>query len=113
MIQPALESATRSPLGHRMGIDIGSVTAKVVVLDAHDEMIFSAYRRHRAETSATLCSILQAASESLGDVLVSPMVTGSAGMGISARRRQDRDRDCAQYPARFHAWIPPTRLTAS
>ena len=68
-----------------MGIDIGSVTAKVVVLDERDQVIFSAYRRHRAEISATLCSILEQASESLGDVCVRPMITGSAGMGISER----------------------------
>ena len=85
MMQQAPGLAARSPLSYRMGIDIGSVTAKVVVLGPQDEMIFSAYRRHRAETSATLCSILQEASESLGDVSVTPMITGSAGMGVSER----------------------------
>ena len=85
MMQQAPELAARSPLSYRMGIDIGSVTAKVVVLGPRDEMIFSAYRRHRAETSATLCSILQEAAETLGDVPISPMITGSAGMGVSER----------------------------
>ena len=84
-MQQAPELAVRSPLSYRMGIDIGSVTAKVVVLGARDEMIFSAYRRHRAETSVTLCSILQEASGSLGDVPISVMITGSAGMGVSER----------------------------
>ena len=72
MMQQAPGLAARSPLSYRMGIDIGSVTAKVVVLGPQDEMIFSAYRRHRAEISATLCSILQEASESLGDVACQP-----------------------------------------
>ena len=84
-MQQAPKLAIRSPLSYRMGIDIGSVTAKVVVLGPQDEMIFSSYRRHRAETSATLCSILQEASELLGDVSINPMITGSAGMGVSER----------------------------
>ena len=85
MMQQAPELAARSPLRCRMGIDIGSVTAKVVVLDARDEIIFSAYRRHRAETSATLCAILQEASEIAGRCPRQLMITGSAGMGVSER----------------------------
>ncbi|HET9494218.1 MAG TPA: BadF/BadG/BcrA/BcrD ATPase family protein, partial [Chloroflexia bacterium] len=81
----APEHSAGSPLSYRLGIDIGSVTAKVALLDARDEMVFSAYRRHRAEIAPTLCSILDEASESLGDVAVSPMITGSAGMGVGTR----------------------------
>ncbi len=65
-----------------MGIDIGSTTAKVVLLDAAGEARFSAYRRHKAETIATLRSLLQEAQGALGDVTVRLLVTGSAGMGI-------------------------------
>jgi activator of 2-hydroxyglutaryl-CoA dehydratase len=72
-------------LHYRMGIDIGSVTAKVVVLGAQDETVFAAYQRHRAEIGATLSAVLQEAAASLGDVPVSPTITGSAGMGVSAR----------------------------
>ena len=85
MMQQAPKLAARSPLSYRMGIDIGSVTAKVVVLGPRDEMLFSAYRRHRAETSATLSAILREVFEMLGDVPISPMITGSAGMGVSER----------------------------
>ena len=66
MMQQAPELAARSPLSYRMGIDIGSVTAKVVVLGPRDEMLYSAYRRHRAETSATLSAILREVFEITG-----------------------------------------------
>jgi predicted CoA-substrate-specific enzyme activase len=65
-----------------MGIDVGSTTAKVAILDQNKQVLFSAYRRHNAETLSTLQSILQEALESLGDVSVGLLVTGSAGMGI-------------------------------
>ena len=69
----------------RMGIDIGSTTAKVVVLNSNVDVLFSAYRRHHADTLATLSSILEEAVQSLGDVDVDLLVTGSAGLGISEK----------------------------
>jgi len=72
-------------LSYRMGVDIGSITAKVVVFDLQNQMIFSDYRRHRAEIQATICSVFEEAIHSLGDIPVFPMITGSAGMGFSER----------------------------
>ena len=69
----------------RMGIDIGSTTAKVVVLDMMGEMIFSDYRRHNAETVVTLKNVLGEARRLLGDVRVDLQVTGSAGLGVSEK----------------------------
>ena len=66
----------------QMGIDIGSTTAKVVVLNKGKELLFSAYQRHNAETLETLQSMLKDATECLGDVDVDLLVTGSAGLGI-------------------------------
>ncbi len=76
---------TAAPSHLRLGIDMGSVSAKVVVLDQRCQTVFSAYRRHRTETAATLRALLDEAALSMGDALVTPMITGSAGMGISER----------------------------
>jgi predicted CoA-substrate-specific enzyme activase len=70
---------------HRLGIDIGSTTAKVVILDQQGELRFSAYRRHNAETVRTLQTILAEAKEKIGDVPVEALITGSAGLGVSER----------------------------
>ena len=66
----------------RLGIDIGSTTAKVVILNENRDLLFSSYRRHNAETLQTLQAILAEAKEKLGDVEVDVLVTGSAGMGV-------------------------------
>ena len=68
---------------YRLGIDIGSTTAKVVFLNADAETVFSAYRRHNAETLATLQDIFREALKTLGDVPIDFLVTGSAGMGVA------------------------------
>ncbi len=68
---------------YRLGIDIGSTTAKVVFLNSSGECAFSAYCRHNAETLATLRGILGEAIDRLGNATVELLVTGSAGMGIA------------------------------
>ena len=70
---------------YQMGIDIGSTTAKVVILDQQGQIVFSAYRRHHAETLGTLQSILDEAVEKLGDVGFDLLITGSAGLGIGEK----------------------------
>ena len=39
---------------YRLGVDIGSTTAKIVLLDPSGEPAYSAYRRHNTETLAAL-----------------------------------------------------------
>jgi predicted CoA-substrate-specific enzyme activase len=68
-----------------MGVDVGSTTAKVVVLDSEKAPLFSAYQRHNAAPLRTLQDILKDATQSLGNVDVKLTVTGSAGMGISEK----------------------------
>jgi len=70
---------------YRLGIDIGSTTAKVVILDENAQITFSAYRRHHAETLGTLQTILREAQQALGNVLFDVLITGSAGLGIGEK----------------------------
>lgn len=69
----------------RLGIDIGSTTAKAVILNGERDLLFSLYRRHNAETVQTLQETLTEAKEKLGDVQVEVLLTGSAGMGVCER----------------------------
>ena len=63
------------------GIDIGSTTAKVVICDGINRVVFARYQRHQGETVKTVRKILQEALDELGNILVQVTVTGSAGMG--------------------------------
>ena len=51
---------------HKLGIDIGSTTVKVAVLDEHDNLLFSDYERHFANIRETLSSLIQKAFDQLG-----------------------------------------------
>ena len=68
---------------HSLGIDIGSTTVKVAVIDESNRILFSDYKRHFANIKGTLRGLLSQAKEKLGDLLVHPTVTGSGGMAIS------------------------------
>ncbi len=69
----------------RAGLDVGSTTAKVIILDGRGTVTFSAYRRHGADIANTLRSIMEEATAALGDHPIALTVTGSAGMGIAER----------------------------
>lgn len=67
----------------KAGIDIGSTTVKLVICDGRGEMIFSRYRRHRAMTVETVRDLFAEARSDLGNIVVDPAITGSAGMGVA------------------------------
>lgn len=68
---------------YSLGIDIGSTTVKIAILDSDNKILFSDYERHYANIQETLASLIKKAKELLGDVKLSPMITGSGGLTLS------------------------------
>lgn len=68
---------------HALGIDIGSTTVKVTVINESHDILFSDYKRHFANIKGTLQTLLSEAREKLGNLTIHPTVTGSIGMAIS------------------------------
>lgn len=66
-----------------LGIDIGSTTVKIAILDKNNNVLFSDYQRHYANIQETLSKILQKAGEDLGNIEFAPMITGSGGLSIA------------------------------
>lgn len=74
----------------RMGIDVGSTTVKVVVLDENDEFIYSEYERHRADIRSTIIAVVGRALDKIQEKCaegekqtISVKVTGSGGLAVS------------------------------
>ena len=68
----------------RLGIDIGSTTVKVAVIDEQHNILFSDYQRHFAKIQETLASLLKKAKDQIGEMTFAPTVTGSGGLAISS-----------------------------
>jgi len=67
---------------YRAGIDVGSTTVKLVILDEKDNLIFGEYRRHMAQTQQTLAQLLREAREKLGDCTLQVCITGSGAINL-------------------------------
>lgn len=68
---------------YTLGIDIGSTTVKIVLLDENNEMAFSDYERHYANIQETLSDLLGRAVYKLGPIYASPVITGSGGLTLA------------------------------
>ena len=70
---------------YRIGLDVGSTTAKIVVTDQHNRIVFSDYRRHQANVSAVVKDYFGRLAAELGECRASLTVTGSVGMGLAEK----------------------------
>lgn len=74
----------------RVGIDVGSTTVKVVVLNENDSFLYSKYERHRADIRSTIIQVvgealdaIEKASPEGGETKLSVKATGSGGLAVS------------------------------
>ena len=68
---------------YRAGIDIGSTTVKVVLLDEEGKLLFGEYRRHCAHTQEALSALLREARERVGDCALRAKITGSGAINLA------------------------------
>ncbi|MBO5054952.1 MAG: 2-hydroxyacyl-CoA dehydratase [Lachnospiraceae bacterium] len=68
---------------YTLGIDIGSTTVKIAILDDAHNILFSDYKRHFANIRETLSDLLKESYEKLGNITLHPMITGSGGLTLA------------------------------
>ena len=68
---------------YRLGIDIGSTTVKIAILDQDNTLLFADYERHFANIQETLANLLAKAQDKLGELIVHPVITGSGGLTLA------------------------------
>ncbi len=66
-----------------MGIDVGSTTVKVVVLDESKNILFSEYRRHFSDIKSTVAGLFQEVYETISERRFTVVITGSGGLLLS------------------------------
>ena len=73
----------------KLGIDVGSTTIKVVVLNYYNKVIYSDYKRHFSDIKTTLKESLKQCIEELGNVNLKVTVTGSGGIAAAEWLKAD------------------------
>lgn len=78
MSNESMESTSNETL--HIGIDVGSTTVKLAILDGSNEIKYSLYRRHHADVRATIVEVLEEAAKDYGDKAMTIAITGSGGL---------------------------------
>ena len=77
----------------KLGIDVGSTTIKIVVLDYYNKVIYNDYKRHFSDIKTTLKQALIQCIEKLGDISLRVTVTGSGGIAAAEWLKADFEQE--------------------
>ncbi|MDO4396738.1 MAG: BadF/BadG/BcrA/BcrD ATPase family protein, partial [Clostridia bacterium] len=67
----------------RLGIDIGSTTVKLVLLDDKDQVVYSKYERHMSNVFEKVEELIEEMYKECGDISVKTVITGSGGLSLA------------------------------
>lgn len=68
---------------YSIGLDVGSTTVKILVLDENNNIVFSRYRRHLSDVRNTIAAVFSECFEEMGDIRATVAMTGSGGVSIA------------------------------
>ena len=66
-----------------VGLDVGSTTVKIVIMDENLNTIYTDYQRHFSDTKNTVCHVLEDLANQYEDAEFSIALTGSGAMSAS------------------------------
>lgn len=92
----------------RIGIDIGSTTVKVVVLDEQNKLLFRSYERHYSKARERAVETLASIKDTLSGQSVKLVVTGSAGLGVAKAAGLDFVQEVYATAAAVNTYYPDT-----
>ena len=93
---------------YRAGIDIGSTTVKLAVLDDGGQILFGRYRRHMAHTQDALAQLLREAEQALGDCALRVRITGSGAINLGTALHIEFVQEVAAVAAALQFTAPQT-----
>lgn len=91
-----------------MGIDVGSTTVKIVVLDDEKNIKYSEYRRHYSDIKSTVITLFDEVKEVLGNSKFTVVITGSGGLLLSKMLGIDFVQEVIANKTAIEAFLPGT-----
>ncbi len=92
----------------RLGIDVGSTTVKLVLLDDSDKLVYSRYERHMSNVFETVVDLLLDLNKEHADAQVKAVITGSGGLSLSQLLGIHFEQEVVTCSAAVEALIPET-----
>ena len=91
-----------------LGIDIGSTTVKIAILDSENHILFADYERHFANIQETLARLLEKGKSQLGPMKLRPMITGSGGLTLAKYLDIDFVQEVVAVASSLQDYAPQT-----
>ena len=67
----------------RLGIDVGSTTVKLILIDEKENIIYKRYERHMSSVFSKVSELLDDMYAEIGNIDLKPVITGSGGLALS------------------------------
>lgn len=97
-------------MSYKIGIDIGSTTVKLVVLDHDNKLIYGEYKRHLSDIKGTVIEIVKDCYEKLGNISVRLSITGSGGLSLSKWLKINFVQEVIACSKAVETFIPETEV---
>ncbi|MEA5004746.1 MAG: acyl-CoA dehydratase activase-related protein [Christensenella sp.] len=68
---------------YKLGLDIGSTTIKIVLVDGENNILFDRYRRHFSDVRGELFNLFKEVAQECGEYEVTSAITGSGGLTVA------------------------------
>ena len=92
----------------RLGIDVGSTTVKLILLDDSDKIQYSRYERHMSNVFETVVMLLKKLHEETGNIKLRTVITGSGGLSLSNILKIPFEQEVVTCSSAVETLIPQT-----
>ncbi len=70
-------------MSYRLGIDVGSTTVKLVLMDDLDNIVYSKYERHMSNVFDKTRELLELLQDDMANLELQAVITGSGGLSLA------------------------------
>ena len=91
-----------------MGLDVGSTTVKLVVLDNNDKLLYSKYQRHYSDIRKTIYELVDEACAMFEDDDLTVTLTGSGGISVAQWLELPFEQEVVAAAGAIESIIPQT-----
>ncbi|HML38661.1 MAG TPA: acyl-CoA dehydratase activase-related protein, partial [Bacillota bacterium] len=92
----------------KLGIDIGSTTVKLVLLDRDNKIVFSRYERHMSNIFEKVSELMKQLYDTFKDIQTTVSITGSGGLSLSTLLKIPFEQEVIACSTAVESMIPNT-----
>ncbi|HWQ77798.1 MAG TPA: acyl-CoA dehydratase activase-related protein [Anaerovoracaceae bacterium] len=92
----------------KLGIDIGSTTVKLVLMDRNNKIVFSRYERHMSNVFNKVSELMLQLYDTFKDIQTTVSITGSGGLSLSTVLKIPFEQEVIACSTAVESMIPDT-----